>query len=250
MMFRPGMAAASCSGLLCAALAAVPASAQLIPQATLEAKTDLRERGLSWSNGKPAIGISATLPVHEGLAFDLEAFTLRNSARHGGADLGIAMSPSYSIRTGGWELAAGVCANLFAGRSRINYIELTGSLSHTLGPAQLTLGAAIAPPQEAIGGSNVYIDAQVSTGIPGTPFTLYGGVGHTTGARKGARAARLRPGGNYVDHLAGVEYTMARLAAGVRYSGTSIRADEINPIAPFADSHYGGRLSAYVRIAP
>ncbi|MFD1958884.1 TorF family putative porin [Novosphingobium panipatense] len=145
-------------------------------------------------------------------------------------------------------MSAGVRGNVFIGRSGTSYVELTGDVARTLGPAQFVVGAAFAPAQDAIGGSNLYIDAQLSASLPGTPVTLYGGIGHTSGSsRNDPRVARLRPGGDYLDHHLGAEYTAANLAAGVRYSGTSIGADEVDSLSPWTDRHTGSRVMAYLR---
>lgn len=240
-------AAAACGGLL----VSVAAAAQSAPTISLEAETDHPERGLSWSDGKAAFGVSASVPVTYDLALDLDAVTLRDSARHGGADVGLKVAPRYTVHSAGWDLSAGLRGNVFVGRSGTSYVELTGEVARTLGPAQLVVGAAFAPAQDAIGGSNLYLDAQLSASIPGTPLTLYGGVGHTSGSsRDDARVARLRPGGDYLDHHVGAEYTEANFAAGLRYSGTSIGADEVDRTSPWADRHYGSRVMAYFRFTP
>jgi hypothetical protein len=247
MRYILGLAVAACGGLFF-----VDAHAQsAAPTVSFEAETDHRERGLSWSDGKAAIGASASVPLTYDLGIDLDAVTLRDSARHGGADLGLTLAPRYTLRSGGWDFTAGLRGNVFVGRSGTSFVELTGEVARTLGPAQLVVGAAFAPSQDAIGGSNLYLDAQLSASIPGTPVTLYGGLGHTSGTFNGdPRVARLRPGGDYLDHHLGVEYTDANLAAGLRYSGTSIGADEVDPPSRWTDRHYGSRIMAYLRFTP
>lgn len=247
MRYFLGMAVAVCGGLVFADANAQSAGSTV----SFEAETDHRERGLSGSDGKAALGVSASVPVTYDLGIDLDAVTLRGSARHGGADIGLTLAPRYALRSGGWDLSAGVRGNVFVGRAGTSYAELTGEIARTLGPAQLVLGAAFAPSQDAIGGSNLTLDAQLSASIPGTPVTLYGGVGHTSGSSNGdPRAARLRPGGDYLDHHVGAEYTDANFAAGLRYSGTSIGKDEVDPLSRWTDRHYGSRVMAYLRFTP
>ncbi|MYL98961.1 hypothetical protein GR702_14430 [Novosphingobium sp. FGD1] len=252
-MTRPFRTTGACCGAILLATAWVaPAAAQSAPSISFEAETDHRERGLGWSDGKAALGIGATVPVTYDLALDMDAVTLRESARHGGADIGVGIAPRYSMQAAGWEFDVGVRGNLFIGRSGTSYVEVTGQVSRTLGLAQLSVGAAFAPSQDAIGGSNLYVDARLSAGIPGTPLTLYGGVGHTSGSTKDGdpRSARLRPGGDYLDHHLGAEYAESSFAAGVRYSGTSIGASEVDRSSPWTDRHYGSRLVAYFRFTP
>ncbi|MEE4450689.1 TorF family putative porin [Novosphingobium resinovorum] len=248
MIRFPCLAAATCGGLV---FIASPALAQPAPSFLLEVETDHRERGLSGSSGKPALAASVSIPVSYDLALDVGAVSLRDSARHGGADIGIAVAPRYTLRHGGWDFTAGVRAQVFVGRAGTSYAEITGEVARTLGPAQLVVGAAFAPAQDAIGGSNLYLDAQLSAGIPGTPITIYGGLGHTSGSSRGdARAARLRPGGDYLDHHVGAEYAEGKIAVGLRYSGTSIGADEVDPLSPWTDRHHGGRIMGYLRFTP
>lgn len=238
---------------LCGGLFAVDAVAQSAsgPQITLEAETDHRERGLSWSDGKPSVGASADVPLTYDLSLGLDALALRDRARHGGAKALVRVAPRYTLRSGGWDLTAGLRGNVFLGRSGTSYGEVTGDVSRTLGPAQMTMGVAYAPPQAAIGGSNLYVDATLSASIPGTPMTLYGGLGHSSGStRDDPRAARLRPGGDYLDHHFGAEYARDRLAVGVRYSGTSIGRNELDLASRWTDRHVGSRIVGYVRFMP
>lgn len=235
----------------CGFIGCVPAHAQSRAEISIDAETDHRQRGLSGSGGKAALGVSGSVPVTYDLALDFDASTLRGSARHGGADFGVTVAPRYKMRSGPWELSAGARGHVFVGRSGLHYGELTFDVARTLGPAQLVVGAAFAPAQDAIGGSNLYIDAQLLASIPGTPLTLYGGVGHTSGSTNGdPRTARLRPGGAYLDHHIGAEYAKGQIAVGLRYSGTSIGAAEVDRLSPWTDRHYGRRAMAYLRFAP
>jgi hypothetical protein len=230
-------AAAMCGGLL-----AIPAQAQPIlgTQVALEGVTDQRERGLSWSDGRPTVSLGVSIPAGEALAFDLDALALRDSARHGGAEAALRIAPRYTLANGGFAFSAGARGNIFAGRSGMSYGEVTGEAAYTLGPARLVAGVDYAPAQKAIGGSNLHVEAQAFVGIPGLPVSVYGGVGHTTGSTRegarGLRAARLRPGGDYTDYHLGIEHTISSLAVGVRYSDTSIDT--------------GSRVAAYIRFAP
>ena len=68
-----------------------------------------------------------------------------------------------------------------------DYYEIYGSLAFTLGPVSTTLGVAYDPKQNGLdfGGlqrDNLYTYGEISTGIPGTPFTISGHVGYTDGA--------------------------------------------------------------------
>jgi len=240
-------AAVASGGLVAAAAHAQPVTGTSI---AIEGATDWRERGLSWSDGKPAVGVSATIPVASSLEFDLAGVTLRDSERHGGADLALSVTPRYVVTTGGWRLGAGVRANVFAGRSGMNYVELNGEIERTIGPARLMAAVDYAPSQNSIGGHNFHVEGRASVGIPGLPLTVYGGVGHTSGSsRNDPRAWRLRPGGSYSDHHVGIEHSALNLALGARYSDTSIDIDEVPAAATYYDRHLGARMVGYIRFS-
>jgi Bacterial protein of unknown function (Gcw_chp) len=240
-----------CGGLLATSAQAQPV---LGTQVALEGTTDRRERGLSWSDGRPTASLEVSVPASDAFSFDLEAMALRDSARHGGAEAALRIAPRYTLGSAGWAFSAGARGNVFLGRSGMSYAELTGEAQYTLGPARLVAGVDFAPSQKAIGGSNLHVEAQASVGIPGLPVTLYGGLGHTTGSTRdgarGLRAARLRPGGDYTDYHLGLEHGFAALSLGVRYSDTSIDAADLDPLSPFTDRHVGSRVLAYIRFAP
>jgi hypothetical protein len=220
-------------------------------QVSLEGVTDLRKRGLSWSDGKPAVTLSATVPVSYDFSVDADAASLRNSARHGGADLGLTIAPRYTIEAGGWGLTAGARGNVFIGRAGMSYVELVAEVERTLGPARLVVGADFAPSQNAIGGHNLHLGADLSVGVPGLPLTIYGGLGRTSGSNDGKpRVSRLRPGGSYWDHRVGIEHAKGALTMGISYTGTSIDADEVDRLSPYYDGHHGSRVLAYMRFTP
>lgn len=250
MADRRLIAAACCA----AAFVSTEAAAQSlpVPSASIEATTDHRRRGLSWSEGKAAIDGIVTLPVADRLSIEARATTLRETARHGGADLGIDARGSYRlIDSRGWQLSAGATAHFFAGAEagNMNYVELDGLAGYTIGPLQIEAQVNYAPSQSAIGGDNLYLSARASASIPMTPITVMAHVGRSSGSVDDPwRAARLRPGGNYSDWGVRVEQVMGPLALGLRYSGTDI--DTRQPVAsPFADlRNSGNRLTAHVAL--
>lgn len=244
---------APASALLAAT--ATPAGAQSMTRTgvSVEATTDYRRNGLSWSDSDPAVRADATLALGYKLSVSASAATLRGSQRHGGSDVGFAVGPRYSTSAGGFQLSAGATGNLFVGADKaakgMDYIELDGRAARTLGPAQLALSVAYAPSQDAIGGSYGHAGGDLSVGLPGSPITAYLGGGYAFGDSNGdPRSARLRPDGNYADWYVGLEHSYGPLSVGMLYTDTSIDRNRAAAVE-FGDRGTGERLSAYARIS-
>jgi hypothetical protein len=121
----------------------------------------------------------------------------------------------------------------------MDYVELGATAGYGYGPVYATLGVAVAPSQDAIGGSNVHLHADANAGIPGTPFTLLAGLGHSSGGIIGPRRAqRLRPGGSYLDWRLGVEHRRDRLTFGIAYFSSGVAPADA--IGRFVDGRNAG----------
>jgi hypothetical protein len=218
---------------------------------SVELTTDQRRRGLSWSEGKAALDATMAVPVGQSFRLEGRAATTRGSARHGGADVALDGSAQLEQRLGGWTVTAGATGHVFVGNggSGLGYVEVGAGAGYLIGPAQLDLAVDYAPDQRAIGGDNFYLSARTSVGIPTTPWTLRAHVGRSSGSVDDPfRAARLRPGGRYVDWGLGVERVQGPLAIGVRYAGNDIAEDRIIA-SPFADRRNSGdRVTAHVAL--
>lgn len=229
-------------------VAALPAAAQV--QAGVELATDERRRGISWSEGKaaPSAYLRADLPA----GFDIGARVLatRGDPRHGGADGVVEPTLGYSRDLGGVRLDGFATGHFFSGaRGRLDYGELGAGLSYSLGPAQAGVEARYAPPQDAIGGDNLYLGVRGRLGIPATPWTLTASAGRSSGSVDDAlRAARLRPGGTYHDWAVGVQHITGPLTVALEYTGTDIR--DVPDASPFAvREHAGDRLAARISLS-
>ncbi|WP_426167459.1 TorF family putative porin [Sandarakinorhabdus sp. DWP1-3-1] len=195
----------------------------------IEASSDLRRRGIGWSDGRAALEAYASVPIAGPLSAEIGAATLRGSRRHGGADAAADAALRLTTRSGPWQLWTDVVGHGFAGGSGpLDYAELRAGASFGLGPAQLGMQAAWAPAQGAIGGSNVYLGARAAVGIPGTPWTVAAGAGRSMGTSDGTgRSNRLRPGGDYTDVRLDVDHVRGPLTLGVSATATSIDRDRI-----------------------
>lgn len=210
--------------MLVTAAHAMPAVAQSPGvDASVEAMSDERRRGISWSDGDPALRLGLSVPVTDGLSIESAATGLWGSTRHGGADGVIDAGLNWTRQLGGWRLSAQGRYHMFPGASGQDYGEVGAVAGFLLGPASIDFGAHYAPHQSAIGGDNLYLSIAGAIALPNTPFTLSGHVGRSSGdADDPARSARLRPDGTYRDHGIALDWYRGRWFAGLRYSGTSI----------------------------
>lgn len=238
--------------VLISAAAAVPARAQSEtqrPALSVQLSTDDRERGISWSDGDASLRGTASIPLgDQGFSTYASVATVNDSPRHGGAAVGIDVGASYARYVGPVRLDAGITGHFFPGSERaLNYLELGGGAGFSLGPVQLDGFGRYAPKQSAIGGDNLYLGAEGRLGIPVTPFTLIAGIGRSSGnVDSTLRAARLRPGGNYMDWRLGVEHVTGPLVLGVDYVDTDI-SDRAIVASPYADGrNVDSRLLARV----
>lgn len=209
----------------------------------VEIATEENRRGVSWSEGRAAL--SGDIAVEAGwLEATARVVTLRGAGLHGGADVAIDLGLAARRQIGPVQLTGQGIVHLFTDAAGSqDYAELGGNAAYTLGPARVTTGLSYAPPQDAIGGSNLYLFAGADAGIPATPFTLYGHVGRSTGAVDDpVRAGRLRPGGNYTDWRVGVDHVTGPLAFSLEYVGT-----DIPKVAARGD--HGDRLVARARFS-
>ena len=206
-----------------AAAALVVATPAAAASLGIEASTDLRRHGLSWSDGKPAIEAWGSLPLGSGISVEAGAATLRESPRHGGADLLGEAALRLTRQVGRWTLWGEIQGVGFFGAANQNYGQLRGGAALGIGPAQLSAQAAWAPRQQSIGGSNIYLGGRASLGVSGTPLTLGAAIGRSMGSDDGSgRANRLRPGGDYTDFRLDADYVVGPMTLGASFTTTTI----------------------------
>lgn len=213
------MTAARAAALVLFAGAAPVAAASL----DIEASNDLRRRGLSWSDGRPTLAIRGSVPLGSSVSVEAGMAGLRGSPRHGGADLMGEAALRYGRQVGAWSLWGEIQGLGFAGASGQDYAQLRAGSAIGIGPAQLSAQVAWAPPQAAIGGSNLYLHGHARIGLAGTPVTLAAGIGRSMGSNDGSgRSNRLRPCGDYTDFLIDADYVRGPLTLGASVTATTI----------------------------
>jgi uncharacterized protein (TIGR02001 family) len=226
---------------------AVAAAQAVGTRLSVSAATDLRERGLSLSDGKAAAQIRLTSGLGRGLIADVGVATARNSPRFGGSDFVIDAGTAYRIEAAAFFADAGIYGRAFpGGRHGQAYGELYGAAGVRLALAEFDLSFAYAPDQSAIGGDNRYVRLRTRVALVGSPVTITAHVGRTSGdVDDPARAARLRPSGRYTDWRVAADYVLGPTTLGIAYTDTD--ATSAPARFPLADNNdAGARLIARI----
>jgi len=175
------------------ALYAVPAIAQdaedsaessISVSANVAMTSEYRFRGVDLSGGDLAIQGGVDIAHDSGFYVGTWASSLdEDTVGFGSTELDIYGGWGGDL-TDGVALDVGVIGYLYpnAGPGDFDYVEFYGSLGFTFGPAEATVGAAYAPKQDSLGGTdNLYIYTDLGVGVPGTPLSVTGHVGYTDG---------------------------------------------------------------------
>ncbi|MEY3657533.1 MAG: hypothetical protein RL425_294 [Pseudomonadota bacterium] len=166
-------------------LAATPALAQdeetgpLDISFSIAAVSDYRFRGVSLSNGDPAIQPSLTVSHESGLYASLWG---SNIANNDGDDIEIDATIGLSKEVGSLTLNAGGIYYIYPGASEYDYAELFGSVGTDIGKANVTVNVTYAPSQDNIGNQdNIYVGVAATHPL-GDIITLNGAFGIEDGA--------------------------------------------------------------------
>lgn len=220
-------------GLAALAATAAPAAAQerigagFTIAGGVTATSDYRFRGISQSNGDPALQANATLDHESGFYVGGFASTLSDDSFPGDIELSGFVGYTREILPG-TDIDVGVQLYGYpnnASLTNASYFEPYAAVRHTLGPVTAEVGAAFAPEQEALGENNsVYVYGDVSGGIMVLPVTATARVGYTSGP------ARFSGYADYLDWRIGAEYKTGIATFALEYVDTDI------PQAPDADA--------------
>lgn len=178
-----------------------------------------RFRGIDLSDEKPALQGWVEAEHESGAYAGAWASSIDGFGEIGGSNVELDLYAGYRAPLGGAvSLDVGAIYYVYPGAQGgpFDYIEPYAKLSAPLGPAELTVGAAWAPAQDAIGsGDNLYLSADASLPIVDTPIALNAHMGRTEGD------SSLSFGG-YTDWSIGVSASWRSLTFGVSYVGTDI----------------------------
>jgi uncharacterized protein (TIGR02001 family) len=183
--------------LACSTLATTPALAQddapaaqsdLTVTGNVSLVTDYRFRGVSLSGGDPAIQGGITLNHSSGFYVGTWSSSLQSTPVYGSQELDIFGGWTGEVASG-LTLDAGLLYYVYPNGhlGDANYWEPYVSLSGSLGPARLKVGAAYDWKQKGLldnagnKADNLYVYGNLDVGVPGTPLTVSGHIGYTDG---------------------------------------------------------------------
>lgn len=171
--------------------------------------SDYRFRGVSLSDKDFAIQPTITISHESG--FYVGAWG-SNVAENAGDDVEVDL---YAGFAGGDAVTYDIGATyyVYPGVSAFNYVEFTGKLGTTVGPATIGGQLSYVPSQDNTGNTdNVYVATNAAIAIPDTPITLTGSVGLEDGAFTG--------GTSKIDWSLGATAEVAGFTLGVAYVDT------------------------------
>jgi uncharacterized protein (TIGR02001 family) len=173
------------------------------------ALSDYRFRGVSYSNGKPAIQPMLTVSHKSGIYALVFA---SNIAEYGGSNVEVDAGFGYSKQIGKVTADVSLLGYIYPGGTNTNFVEIFSSLSMPVGPGSAKLNASYSPKQKNLGDQdNLYVGMSGTLPLASTPFTLNASIGLENGAF----------GDNKVDWTFGVDVPVKGFTAGIKYMDTA-----------------------------
>lgn len=185
--------------------------------------SDYRFRGVSLSDKGVALQPYLTVKHESGFYAGAWASNLSENA---GDDAEVDLYVGFS---GGEELTYDIGATyyVYPGVSSFNYLELTGKLGSTVGPATVGAQLSYVPSQDNTGNTdNVYVATNASIALPDSPISIVGSIGIEDGA--------FTAGSEKLDWTLGLTANVAGFTLGASYVDTNRRS-----VFAFKDSAAG-----------
>lgn len=185
-------------------------AAKLSLDGELGVVSDYRFRGLSLSDGKPAVqgGLTASLPnglYASAWASTIDEYGERDDGR--GATVEVDYTLGWAFEVAGMSVDAAVARYTYPGGQDVDFFELPVSMSRDWADWSGTLGLAYAPAQKALGhDDNSYVFARLAWAKPSSSFGVAVQVGRESGA--------FAPGGKW-DWSAGVTRQFGKIELGL-----------------------------------
>jgi len=210
--------------------------------------SDYRFRGVSQSDKGIAVQGGITISHESGLYGGVWASNLAGWGTFGGSNTELDLIAGYKRElTDGLTVDVGLTWYMYpSGADKTDFAEPYVKLSSSLGPVSVLAGVAYAPSQEALGNwsntpeskagdkeDNLYLWADISSGIPKTPITLKAHLGYSEGnPGLGPNGTSVAPTGRYLDWLIGADAAVGPLTLGIAYVDTDISAADSAYIQP------------------
>ena len=175
--------------------------------------SDYRFRGVSLSNKDFALQPYLTVKHESGLYAGVWASNIADNA---GDDLEVDLYAGFS---GGEELTYDIGATyyLYPGVSSFNYVEFTGKLGSTIGPATVGVQLSYVPSQDNTGNQdNIYYGTNATIALPNSPISIVGSMGIEDGA--------FSVGDEKVDWSLGLTAAVSGFTLGASYVDTNRRS--------------------------
>src|SRR3546814_378914 len=204
-------------------------SGPLIVSGGISTVSDYRFRGLSRSDGKFEVQSTVSGDHASGLYAGVWGSGLPDTPRLGRYELDLFAGYAAEIAPG-TSLDVGATYYAYPGNrdwaGPSDYSELSGRLSHDLGPVSATATLAYAPDQKALGrDDNLYLNLGLASGVPNTPVTLSASLGHTNGALGAFAGDRA-----YFDWSLGASVVNGPVTLSARYVDTDIRKTGVKAV--------------------
>ena len=245
------------------AILAVPAAAQdeeppkaVTVSGSVGLVSDYRFRGVSQTDENLAVQGGITIAHESGVYIGTWGSNLAGWGTFGGANMELDLVAGFKKTFDDITVDVGATWYMYPGGfDNTDFIEPYVKVSGTMGPAALTVGAAYAPKQEALGpwyangtsaangvydnpgakDDNLYVWVDAAAAIPSTPLTLKGHVGFSNGNEGlGPFATSVSPTGEYIDWSVGADFVIPStpLTLGVAYVDTNLGARETAYLQP------------------
>jgi uncharacterized protein (TIGR02001 family) len=174
--------------------------------------SDYRFRGVSFSDKDFAVQPYLTVSHESGLYVGAWASSL---SENDGDDVELDLYAGFS---GGDELTYDVGATyyVYPGVSNVNYVEFTGKLGSTVGPATVGVQLSYVPSQGNTGNDdNIYFGTNATIALPNSPISIVGSMGIEDGA--------FTAGSEKLDWSLGLTAAVSDFTLGVSYVDTNRR---------------------------
>ncbi|MGN6819813.1 MAG: TorF family putative porin [Sphingomonas sp.] len=188
--------------------------------------SDYRFRGISQTNKHFAVQGGLTATTTAGFYASVWGSSIDDYIAAGSdQEIDLILGYKHTFKSG-VTIDGGVLYYYYPGGAKgvnTDFVEPYLSVADTLGPATLKVTANYAPKQKAIWSGlpgrdkddNLYLAGDLTVGIPKTPISLTGHLGHTFGP------SYLSIGKEYTDWALGASVTYKQFTAGVSYVDTS-----------------------------